>query len=201
MTQGSGSDGETRAAAGTTGGPTPAGAMPDSAQLAELLKGIDKTHVGAAMSKMISASIGDIAMVFARSPQHKHYTFADMEWMILPAVLSGQFHVVEAVHRESGFRAPVGVITWARVCEEAHRRLVEQPGRPIQLRPDEWTSGNIWWLVHVIGPPASLAQAIEHLRRDPLAGRAVHTYAASRDGDFRVAKLDESALAGKTSPA
>ena len=35
------------------------------------------------MSKLVSASIGDIAVVFSKSAAHKHYTFADLEWMIL----------------------------------------------------------------------------------------------------------------------
>ena len=36
---------------------------------AELLKGLDRTHVGAAMSKLISASIGDMVVVLSRAPQ------------------------------------------------------------------------------------------------------------------------------------
>ena len=47
------------------------------------------------IAKLVSASIGDIAVVFSRSPAHKHQAFADLEWMILPAVLSGQVYIAE----------------------------------------------------------------------------------------------------------
>ena len=163
MTQGSGSGGETRVAADMTGGPAPASAMPESAQLAELLKGIDKTHVGAAMSKMISASIGDIAMVFARSPQHKHYTFADMEWMIVPAVLTGQFYVAELQQKETGAKAPVAAVLWASVSAETDQRLSANPAMRIKLRPDEWQAGEHLWIVDVAGEQSLIAAALRDL--------------------------------------
>lgn len=58
--------------------------------------------VGAAVSKLISATIGEIAVIFSRSPAHKHHTFADLEWMVLPAVLTGQVYVAEMMHNERG---------------------------------------------------------------------------------------------------
>jgi hypothetical protein len=38
---------------------------------AEFLKSLDKKQLGAGLSKLVSASVGDIAMVFSRSPAHK----------------------------------------------------------------------------------------------------------------------------------
>lgn len=46
--------------------------------------------VGAAVSKLISATIGEIAVIFARSPAQKHYTFADLEWMVMPGCGSAE---------------------------------------------------------------------------------------------------------------
>jgi hemolysin-activating ACP:hemolysin acyltransferase len=45
-------------------------------------------QVGAAVSKLISATVGDVAVVFSRSNAHKHYSLVDLEWMILPAKTS-----------------------------------------------------------------------------------------------------------------
>ena len=80
----------------------------DSAQLhanapgAEFLKSLDKTQVGAGLSNLVSASAGEIAMVFSRSPAHKHFSLADIEWMILPAVVRGQFYVMGSPPRSTG---------------------------------------------------------------------------------------------------
>jgi hemolysin-activating ACP:hemolysin acyltransferase len=47
-------------------------------------------QVAGAVSKLISATIGDCVVVFSRAQAHKHYSLADIEWMILPAVITLQ---------------------------------------------------------------------------------------------------------------
>lgn len=110
-------------------------------------KSIAPAQIGAAMSKLVAASIGDIVVVLSRSPERKHYSLADIEWMILPAVFHGQFYVAEAANIETGFRAPVAVATWAFVSEEVDQRLRSDLSRRIRLRPDEETSSDIGWIL------------------------------------------------------
>jgi hypothetical protein len=43
--------------------------------------------------------------------------------MVVPAVPSGQFYVVEAAHKEHGFRAPIAVVARAFVSEQVDRRF------------------------------------------------------------------------------
>ena len=127
--------------------------------------------MGAAASKLVAASIGDIAMVFSRSPAHKHYSLADIEWMILPAVFSAQFYVAEIAHTENGLHAPIAVATWAFVSEEVDRRIRETPGQRIRLRPDQWKCGDIAWIVDLAGNPRGIAKAVEWLRAGPFKER------------------------------
>ena len=94
-------------------------------------------QVGAAVSKMLSATIGDVAVVFSRSAAHKHYSLGDIEWMILPAVVTGQVYVAEVEHKEHGARAPVAVVLWASVSADTDQRLTANAGQKIRLRPDE----------------------------------------------------------------
>jgi hypothetical protein len=55
---------------------------PNSQQLGEqFLKSLDKSHVGAAASRLFAASIGDMIVLQSRSSAHKHYSLADIEWM------------------------------------------------------------------------------------------------------------------------
>ncbi len=63
---------------------------------------IDKLQVGAAASALVSAAIGEIAVVTSRSPEHKHDSLVDIEWLILPAVLRGQFDVAQAARKDTG---------------------------------------------------------------------------------------------------
>lgn len=158
---------------------------------AELLKGLDKTHVGAAMSKMISASIGDIAMVFSRSPHHKHYTFADLEWMIAPAVMSGQFYVAEVQHPELGTRAPVAAVLWASVSHETDQRLSSHPSHRIRLRPDEWQAGPHLWIVEAAGRPDVIQRTLVENIAPAFTGMSVKLVGAGQGGEPAIRLLSE----------
>lgn len=128
-------------------------------------------NIGAATSKLIAASIGDIITVFSRSPAHKHFSFADIEWMVLPSVLNGQFYVAEIENKETGFRAPIAVVTWAFVSIEVDRRICDNPSQRIRLRPDEWKSGDTAWIADLVGDPRGIAGAVEWLNADPFKER------------------------------
>ena len=135
--------------------------------------GISQQQIGAAVSKLISASVGDVAIVFSRSAEHKHYAFADLEWMILPAVVTGQCYVAELQHTELGTRAPVAAVLWASVSAETDQRLSANPAARIRLRPDEWKGGEHLWIVDIAGEPAAIGGALNELAGTILKGKTV----------------------------
>lgn len=107
-------------------------------------------------------------------------------------MLARQFYVAEAASKESGFRAPIAVVTWARVSAEVDRRLTENAGRePVRLRPDEWTSGEQHWLIDLIGNPSGLRTALKDLRSGPLKDKEVKVLMRAQSGAARVATLAE----------
>jgi hemolysin-activating ACP:hemolysin acyltransferase len=67
---------------------------------------------------------------------------ADLEWLVLPAVLSKQVSVVQA--QQSGVPVPVGVAIWASVSTAVDQRLSDLSA-PLRLQSDEWRSGDIPW--------------------------------------------------------
>jgi hemolysin-activating ACP:hemolysin acyltransferase len=150
---------------------------------------IDKRRIGAAASALVSASIGEIALVYSRVPAHKHYSLADIEWLILPAALNGQFYVAQAAHKDSGFRAPVAVATWAFVSEDVDRRLSADLTHRIRLRPDEWKSGDIAWIVVLVGAPAGARQALQWLKAGPFKERSAKLVVRDAQGTARVESL------------
>lgn len=156
----------------------------------EFLESVDRTHIGAAASKLFSASIGDLVTILSRSPAHKHYSIADIEWMILPAVTAGQFYVVEATHKEHGYRAPIAFVSWAFVSEEVDQRLAGQVSQRLRLRPDEWKSGEIAWVIDAAGTGEAVNAALRWLLAGPLREKSVKAATRDEDGVPRVKRLD-----------
>lgn len=169
------------AAGDAWGGMTEGGgsSSPDVAADTTGAQGFTKEAIGAATSKLISASIGDITVLFSRSPKHRHYSLADLEWLVLPAVFSGQFFIAEASHAETGHRAPVAVVTWARVSADVDQKLTATVGQPFRLRPDEWSSGDILWLIDAVGDPGVIVASLKTLLNGSF-----------KDHDVKVATVD-----------
>lgn len=159
---------------------------------------LDRAGIGAAISKLISASIGDLVLVLSKSPSHKHYSLADIEWMVLPPVLAGQFYVAEATVPATGFRAPVAAVTWARVSSEVDAKLRENAGKPVRLRPDEWTSGDICWLIDLVGDPKGLNNALKALLAGPFKETPATILLRKADGSVAAEKLRDMAREAAT---
>jgi hemolysin-activating ACP:hemolysin acyltransferase len=157
---------------------------------AEQLKSLDKAHIGAAMSKLISAAIGDIVVVMSKSPAYKFHTLADIEWLVMPAVLTGQYFVAELQHPETGVRGPVAVVTWASVSDEVSARLADLT-LPSRLIPDDWASGPNLWLMHVVGEPQVLARTLAMLNETQFKGANVKFTARDVSGAAQVNTLSE----------
>ena len=140
---------------------------------------------------MVAASIGEIALVLSRSPETKHNFLADLEWLVLPAVFNRQFYVVQAASQETGFRAPIAFVTWALVSETVDRRLEADLGQRIRLKPEEWKSGEIAWIVDLVGAPAGVRRALQWLKVRPFRERAAKLVVRDAKGAARVQVLSE----------
>jgi cytolysin-activating lysine-acyltransferase len=163
---------------------------PSSGLDPNFVKSLGPAQIGAALSKLFAASIGDVVVVFSRSPAHKHYSLADIEWMVLPPVSAGQFYVVEAADKERGFRAPIAVVTWALVSEEVDGRLRQEAGQRVRLRPDQWKCGEIAWIIDAVGGEQALDAALQWLKSGPFKERPLHLVTPGPRGAAVVSTLD-----------
>jgi cytolysin-activating lysine-acyltransferase len=137
----------------------------------DVLKSLDPAQVGAAFSKLFAASIGDMVVVLSCSSAHKHYSLADIEWMVMPPVSAGQFYVVEAADQKHGFRAPIAVVSWAFVSDEADQLLQKQAESLRRLRPDQWNCGTTAWLIDAAGDAEGVRRALHWLAAGPFKER------------------------------
>jgi len=136
-----------------------------------------------------SVAFAQIVSVLMRSPRYRNYTLGDLEWLVVPALATGQWRVVGAQSKQNGVSFPVAVALWAKVSAEVDKKLSENLHVPIRLRPDEWKSGDILWLVDAVGDPRVVPQLLKQLLETSFKGRETQVRAAGEDGKITVRRL------------
>lgn len=137
-------------------------------------------------AKMLAAGFGEIVSVLMRSPHYKHYSLADLEWLVIPPFLANQFTLAGTRSKDGGIPSPVGVALWARVSDEVDRKLTENIDKPLRLRPDEWTSGETLWLIDAVGAPEAVKAMVERMSDAVFEGKPFKLRARDEDGKTRV---------------
>ena len=149
----------------------------------------------ASASKMVAAAFGEIVSLLMRTPNYKHLMLSDLEWFVVPAVASGQFSLAEAQSKSSGITQPMGVVLWARVSPEVDQRLHEALDQPVKLKPGDWTSGDILWLIEAAGEARVIEALVKRMRETVWAGKTVKLRARGQDGKAAVGTLPAAATA------
>lgn len=144
--------------------------------------GDEAARARAMRSKLMAAAFGEIVSVLMRSPHYKHYSLSDLEWLVVPPLLNNQFSLAEAHNKEGGFAAPVGVALWASVSEEVDAKLTEGLNRPIRLRPDEWRSGDILWMIDAVGAPQTVNALLERMASTVFQNKPFKVRAVDKEG-------------------
>lgn len=152
----------------------------------------------ALMSKQIAAAFGEVVALLMRTPAYRHHALQDLEWLAAPAVLTGQFAVAEAQVKTTGLTTPVAAVLWALVSEETDRRLSSDLANPIRLRPDEWRSGEVPWIVLTLGDQRVLGGLLKQLTETVFKDRPAKLRARGADGKVTVGRLEISAATHQT---
>jgi cytolysin-activating lysine-acyltransferase len=119
-------------------------------------------------------SFAHIVMLLMRSPQYQALTLADLQWMVMPALLSNQCAVLEANDTPVGTpRAAKAMALWASVSPAVDARLQQDQAPALQLAAEDWRSGDIIWLIDAVGDGESVQQLVGHLRQVAFKGRDV----------------------------
>ena len=136
----------------------------------------------AAIAARRSAAFAKIVRVLMRTPKYRQVTLADLEWLVAPAVASGQFLIAEIRDKASGVTVPVSAVLWAMVNDAVDQRLASTAGQPIHLKAKEWTTGSNPWLIAMAGEPRRAAALVDALVEKRLAASGIKTIARGADG-------------------
>jgi cytolysin-activating lysine-acyltransferase len=131
--------------------------------------------------------------VLMRSKLYRQVTLADLEWLVLPPLMAGQFRIGELKLEGGDSTVPAAVVLWASVSPEVDRRLMDDASVPARLAPDEWKSGDILWITHAVGEPRFLRQVLRKLAETTFKGKTVKVRGRAKDGKASVHLLPTGA--------
>ena len=131
--------------------------------------------------------------VLMRSPHYRKYTLGDLEWLVIPPLITGQFKIGEAkLDNNQAATLPVALVLWASVSPEVDKRLMEGNGAAFQLKPEEWKSGDILWLVHTAGEARFVRFVVDQLTKTTFKGRKVKVRGRDQNGSPKVHVLEDT---------
>jgi len=180
---------------GTNGGGNKADAKPDAAQAAQQLDPAMLEKVIEIRSK-VHETFGQVAMAMMAIPRYRHLSIADLSHVLLDPLIRDRVAIANSAPDEKNPQGNLsGIAIWASVSEEVDAKIREQIKAgvfPIKLKADDWTSGDINWLLDVIAPNqqlttsviANFKQVIKEgdMRMHPLISRLVDPEALKKMG-------------------
>lgn len=155
----------------------------------------------------MAQTFANIVAVLMRDPGFKNLRLAELEWLVLPPVLSGQWRLAQARTEQSGAGSgtkpgstapesnlvvPVAVALWASVSPEIDERLSSNLDKPLHLRPNEWATGNSLWLIAIAGDRRAVPTFVKQLEATEFKGRRVKLRANGPDGKVVVKTLGQA---------
>ena len=186
----------TGASANGKGGPQPAAAK---AAVKPAVRPRD------ARQTRFAQSFAQIVAVLMRDANFRNMRLSDLEWLVLPPVMAGQFRLAQAPsphgrgkakaggQEEGGVLVPVAVALWARVSDAIDKGLSENLDKPVRLRAGDWASGDHVWLMAVAGDKNAVPKFLEQLAQTQFKGQRVKMRLRGPDNKVVVKTLGQAA--------
>lgn len=133
----------------------------------------------ATMRSHVRESFGKVVMAMMMLPRYRRQSLDDLQHLVLEPLIADRIAIAYPSDAAQNVLADVaGVAIWASVSESVDAAIRDQIKAgvfPIRLKPEEWNSGNINWLLDVIAPnPKATTSVIANFRQ------------VVKDGDLRL---------------
>ena len=131
----------------------------------------EQKQAALARSQQVYASLGRIVTVMMRSPRYRGMSLDYIESLAAPAIGTGQFAVANAHDNERGTLEPVALVLWTSVSPAVEKRLSKLGNKPMTLSRNDWGSGDIPWLVALVGDQRLAGPMLANLQQKNFGGR------------------------------
>jgi len=142
-------------------------------------------------------TFSQVIAVLMRDQNFRNMRIADLEWLVLPPIMAGQFRLAHMPApprpgekprpaEKGGVLVPVAVALWARVSPQIDKGLSENLDKPVRLTP---TSGPRAKSPGVAGDRRAIPKFLEQLKEKEFKGQEVKMRANAGDGKVVVKTL------------
>ncbi len=142
----------------------------------------EEVKTGMERARKTLIALGEIVSVLMRAPEYRTASLASIQTLVGPAISSGQFMVLSAHDKARGVTTPAAIALWANVSAEVDRRMSDDAMQSPLLKAEEWTSGQIAWLVVLTGDKRMLPSLLSRLQQTKLKDRAIKVRLKGDDG-------------------
>lgn len=114
----------------------------------------------------IYSIFGQVVLALSAVPRYRSHTLSDLTHLIMDPLVNDRIALAQLKGDQNASLSalsPSAIAIWASVSEEVDAKIVEQTKAgvfPIRLKPSEWNSGSITWLLDVIAPTQEAATAL-----------------------------------------
>lgn len=113
-------------------------------------------------------AMGPVIMLYLQSAHRRFHFISDLEWLLLPPLVSGQCKLY--MKKEY----PISFISWAFISEEVEKRIINNGGK---LRPEDWNSGDRLWIIDIVAPFGGVENMLNDIRKNEFPGQKVRLVA------------------------
>lgn len=142
-------------------------------------------------------ALGMLTHLFMQSSEHQNLNLSDLRWLALPALGAKQATIVVARTKGQTRPTPTGAVLWAAVSADVDRRLCRELAQGIRLHPEDWRSGDILWIVALLGAQETTQKLLLKLVEGPFRGRAFKMRRLGPDGTAGVVIVDPNRSGGR----
>ena len=109
-------------------------------------------------------TLGGVVALLVDEPRYRNHTIADLQHLILEPLVRDRIQLVKFANSASGSGPEVAAAAiWASVSEDVNLKIqgqIKAGEFPVRLQPDDWTSGNVNWLLDVVSMSPDVASHV-----------------------------------------
>lgn len=112
----------------------------------------------------VRENFGKVTMTMMALPRYRNLPIADLQHLILEPLIRDRIAIAYPGKKDQSQLTDIsGLAIWASVSKKADAKIREQikaGAFPVRLTAEEWTSGDINWLLDVIAPDAKMTASV-----------------------------------------